>query len=243
MGSIRDPFGVVYPIKQLLINTLGYLSYWPLRVSNQLSVVGEEILRELPDSEVLFIANHQTYYMDGIALYHSIGYVNRPYLLSPRKNFYYIAAEETMRMSGWLPKLLAYTGALTVKRTWKEGERIVDREVDPLEIDKIGVALKSGWVLTFPQGTTRPYAPGRIGCAKLIKQYRPTVVPVVLSGLAEAFQRDGLLPKARGVPIGIEYKRPLEIDYLQAPETILQQVMDAIEQSDSWRPEGIHPSE
>ena len=60
MGAWRDPFGVAYPIKQLLINCLGYASYWPLNVSNSLTIRGEEHLRSLPDSGVLMVSNHQT---------------------------------------------------------------------------------------------------------------------------------------------------------------------------------------
>ncbi len=230
MASVRDPFGVVYPVKQLLINVLGWTSFWPLRVANRLSVEGEETLGRLPETGVLFVANHQTYFMDGIAIYHSVGYVNRPYLLRPKKNFYYVAAEETMRARGWLPKLLAYTGAITVKRTWKDGDERVERELDASGVDDIGTALKNGWVLTFPQGTTAPGAPGRIGCAKLIKQFQPVVVPVVLDGLGEAFQRGGLRRRRKGVRIRIRYKEPLAVDYLEEPQVILDRVMAAIEQ-------------
>ena len=85
-------------------------------------------------------------------------------------------------------------------------------------------------MLTFPQGTTAPGAPGRIGCAKLIKQFQPVVVPVVLDGLGDAFQRGGLRRRGSGVRIRIRYKDPLVIDHLQEPQMILDQVMAAIEQ-------------
>ena len=41
----------------------------------------EEHLEKLPETGVLLVSNHQTYYMDGIVIYHSVGYVNRPYLI------------------------------------------------------------------------------------------------------------------------------------------------------------------
>ena len=230
MSALRDPFGIAYPVKQLLINCLGYASYWPLKVSNTLTILGEENLRNLPETGVLLVSNHQTYFMDGIAIYHSVGYINRPYLIRPKKNFYYIAAEETMQRSGWLPRVLAYTGAITVKRTWKEAEERVNREVDPYEVDRIGVALKNGWVLTFPQGTTTRFAPGRIGCAGLIKQFQPVVVPVVLRGLNKAFDKKGLRLVNKNVDLRVEYKKPLEIDYLESTEMILERVMEAIEE-------------
>jgi 1-acyl-sn-glycerol-3-phosphate acyltransferase len=236
MGALRDPFGIAYPVKQLLINCLGYASYWPLNVSNTLTIVGEENLKNLPETGVLLVSNHQTYYMDGIVVYHSVGYVNRPYLIRPKKNFYYVAAEETMERSGWLPRVLAYTGAITVKRSWKEGEEIIKRDVDPFEVDRIGIALKNGWVLTFPQGTTVRHAPGRIGCARLIKQFQPVVLPVVLRGIDEAFGKKNLRLANKKVDLSVEYKKPLEIDYLDSPEMILERVMDAIEETDPLVP-------
>ena len=37
-------------------------------------------------------------------------------------NLYYIAAGETMR-SGILPKIFAYTGSVSIDRTWRSAER------------------------------------------------------------------------------------------------------------------------
>jgi 1-acyl-sn-glycerol-3-phosphate acyltransferase len=138
--------------------------------------------------------------------------------------------QETMQRSGWLPRVLAYTGAITVKRTWKEAGERVHREVDLQEVDEIGVAVKNGWVLTFPQGTTTRFAQGRIGCARLIKQFQPIVIPVVLRGLNKAFDKTGLRLLNKNVDLRVEYKKPLEIDYLEPAEKILERVMDAIEE-------------
>ena len=45
------------------------------------------------------------------------------------------------------------------------------------DIEKVGTGLKGGWVLTYPQGTTTPGAPGRIGCAQIVKECK-TLEPV-----------------------------------------------------------------
>ena len=113
-------------------------------------------------------------------------------------------------------------------RTWKEGEQTVERPVDPEDIDKINTGLKGGWVLTFPQGTTTPGAPGRLGCARIIKEFRPTVVPVRLQGLRDAFDKTGLKLRRIGTELSVRYGRALDIDYDQPAAAILDAVMAGI---------------
>ena len=76
----------------------------------------------------------------------------------------YVAAEETMRGS-FISRLFTLAGALTVKRTWRSEGKEVRRGLDPSDTRKMTRALKNNWVITFPQGTTKPFAPGRKGTA------------------------------------------------------------------------------
>jgi 1-acyl-sn-glycerol-3-phosphate acyltransferase len=101
-------------------------------------------------------------------------------------------------------------------------------------------ALQNNWVITFPQGTTKPFAPGRKGTAFIIKQTRPVVVPVVISGFWRAFNKKGLKFKKKGSLLSITFKKPLEVDYDAPAQAILAQVMDAIEQSKSHMMMGPH---
>ena len=103
------------------------------------------------------------------------------------------------------------------------------------DIDNINRALSEGWVITFPQGTTAAYAPGRKGTAHIIRQNRPVVVPVVIDGVRRAFDKKGLLLKKKGVRLKVSFKPPMKLDYDASNEVILEQVMDAIEQSDRFR--------
>src|ERR1700733_8004421 len=144
--------------------------------------------------------------------------------------FYYAAAEETMKGS-WMSRLFALGGALTVKRTWKKDGNETRRGLDPSDTRKITRALADSWVITFPQGTTKAYAPGRKGTALIIKQNRPVGVPVVISGFWRAFDKKGLRFKKKGTPLSVTFKQPLEIDYEAPAEVILAQIMQAIEQS------------
>jgi 1-acyl-sn-glycerol-3-phosphate acyltransferase len=100
--------------------------------------------------------------------------------------------------------------------------------------------LSDSWVITFPQGTTKPFAPGRRGTAYIIKQNRPIVVPVVINGFWRAFNKKGLKLKKTGTILSVTFKKPLQIDYDADVDVILHQVMDSIEQSKKFMMKGAH---
>jgi len=227
---------------------VGAVSYPGLTIVNKLKITGTEHLRKLPKGNVLFVSNHQTYFADVITFLHIFcavkwGKKDRLgipyYLLNPFTNVYYVAAEETMK-SSWVSRLFKIAGALTVKRTWKKDGGETRRGLDPSDTRKITRALQDSWVITFPQGTTKPFAPGRKGTALIIKQNKSIVVPVVISGFWRAFDKKGLKFKKRGVPLSVTFKEPLEIDYDAPAETILAEIMDAIGQSKEHMMKGAH---
>jgi 1-acyl-sn-glycerol-3-phosphate acyltransferase len=161
--------------------------------------------------------------------------------LNPFTNVFFVAAEETMN-SSWLTRLFKLGGALTVKRTWRAEGEDVNRDRDVFDTQKIDKALSKSWVITFPQGTTKPFAPGRKGTAHIIKNNQPIVVPVVINGFWRAFTKKGLTFKKVGTPLTVRFKPALVIDYNSSVETILDQVMDAIEQSKDYMLKGKHHS-
>ncbi len=203
-----------------------------------------ENLRGLPKGNVLFVSNHQTYFADVIAFIH-IFCANKfrrenklgiPfYLLLPFTRIKYVAAEETMK-SSLLTKFFTLAGALTVKRTWNEGGKEVRRGLDASDTRKIFDALRKNWVITFPQGTTKAFAPGRKGTAFIVRQTTPIVIPVVINGFSRAFNKKGLVMKRKGTPLTVRFKAPLNIDLNDTNEQILEQIMDAIEQSKKYMP-------
>lgn len=159
--------------------------------------------------------------------------------MNPFTNVFFVAAEETMN-SSWLTRLFKLGGALTVKRTWRAEGEDVSRDRDEFDTQKIDKALSKSWVITFPQGTTKPFAPGRKGTAHIIKNNQPIVVPVVINGFWRAFTKKGLTFKKVGTPLTVRFKPVLEIDYNSSVEVILDQVMDAIEQSKEYMLKGKH---
>jgi 1-acyl-sn-glycerol-3-phosphate acyltransferase len=236
------------PLRKLIYGIVGIFSYPGLAIVNKLNISGTEHLRSLPRKNVLFVSNHQTYFADVITFLHIFcavkwGKHNRLgvpyYLLNPFSNVFFIAAEETMKGS-LLSRIFALAGAITVKRTWRADGQEVRRDVDQKDTDKIHDALRSSWVITFPQGTTRPFAPGRKGTAHIIKDNKPIVVPVVINGFWRAFNRKGLKFKKKGSLLSVRFKEPLQIDYDSPLDVILEQVMEAIEQSREYMLKGRH---
>lgn len=238
-----DAFGTPYFLKRMVIFILGMVSYRRFNGFNKLKISGSENLINLPDTNVLFVSNHQTYFADVAAMYHAFcavnnGYMNTiknpVYLLNPKVDFYYVAAEETMN-KGILARIFKIAGAVTVKRTWRSEGKNVNRMVDMNEVDNIMKALDNGWVITFPQGTTSAFAQGRKGTAKLIKKQRPIVIPIKINGFRRAFDKKGLKIKVTGVQPTMEFKKPLDINYdNESPQEILEKVMYAIEQTDEF---------
>jgi 1-acyl-sn-glycerol-3-phosphate acyltransferase len=235
-------------VRSLVYALVGAVSWPGLVIFNRIKIEGTEHLRSLPKGNVLFVSNHQTYFADVIAFLHIFCAVkwrreNRLgipfYLLNPFTNVHFVAAEETMNGS-LLSRIFKLAGALTVKRTWREKGKDVARERDESDTQKIDEALHNSWIITFPQGTTKPFAPGRKGTAHIIKNNQPIVIPVVINGFWRAFTKTGLSFKKTGTQLTVRFKEPLVIDYTQPVDAILDQVMEAIEQSKSYMLKGRH---
>lgn len=129
----------------------------------------------------------------------------------------------------------AYAGAITVERTWRAKGQKVDREVNPEDTENIGIALEDGWVITFPQGTTKPFKPIRKGTAHIIKKYKPIVIPIVIDGFRRSFDKKGLRIKKRGILQTFHIKEPLVFDYEnESVEEIVEKLEYAIEQHSSF---------
>ena len=239
----RNPFGHILFLKKILIRFFGIVSHGRYRKFNSLQIEGSDILRDLPERNVLFISNHQTYFADVAAMFHVFNAAlsgredsikNIGYIWNPKLNVYYVAAGETMK-SGLLPKIFAYAGSVSIDRTWRNSGKNVNRQVKNSDISNIGKAIKDGWVITFPQGTTTPFKPIRRGTAHIIKTFKPLVVPIVIDGFRRSFDKKGLRVKKRNVLQSMVIKEPLEIDYENEDVAdIIKKIEHAIEQHPSF---------
>lgn len=240
---IKNPFGHYLILKKWLIRYMGFMTHRRYRGFNQLKIEGSQIIKNLPDNNVLFISNHQTYFADVVAMFHVFNaslsgridsIKNVGYLWSPKLNMYYVAAKETMK-SGLLPRIMAYAGSVSIERTWRENGQSIKRQVKMSDITNIGLALDDGWVITFPQGTTKPFKPVRKGTVHIIKKYKPIVIPIVIDGFRRSFDKKGLMIKKKGILQSMIIKEPLQIDYEKdSVEDILEQIQHAIEQHKSF---------
>ena len=141
----KDVFGNSLFLKKSLIRVMGLFSHRRYRGFNELHIEGSEIIRDLPDNNVLFVANHQTYFADVAAMLHVFnaalsGRVDNikdvGYLWQPKLNIYFVAAKETMR-SGILPKIMAYGGSISIERTWREKGKDVNKKVKLSDVSNI----------------------------------------------------------------------------------------------------------
>ena len=240
----RDPFGNILLVKKHLIRILGKITHRRFRGINHLIIEGSKVINNLPEKNVLFISNHQTYFADVTAMIHVFnaslnGRVNSlknaSYMNNPKLNIYFIAAKETMR-AGLLPRVLAYTGAVSISRTWREKDKDIKRPINKQEIDNIHQALEDGWLITFPQGTTKPFSPIRKGTAYIIKETKPLVVPVIIDKFRRSFDKTGVKIKKKGITQKLKIKSPLKIDYENdSIEKIIDKMSLAIEQHNSFR--------
>ena len=241
----KDIFGQYVFLKKLVIRVFGFITYSRFAKKNSYKIKGAEIIQNLPNKNVLFVSNHQTYFGDGAFIFHVIhsaldGYpneINRGSVVKCLKsNLFFVGAEETLD-AGILPKLLGLAGAIRVKRTWRQAGKKVKRKVDNNDTENIKKALAAGWVLTFPQGTTKAFAEGRKGTAHIIKNCNPIVVPIVINGFRRAFDKKGIFLKKKGVELQLTIKEPLKLEDAIYIDNILYKVMDSIEQSKKfeWR--------
>jgi 1-acyl-sn-glycerol-3-phosphate acyltransferase len=231
-------------IKAGVYSIVGAFSYPGLTLINKMRIDGMERLQGLPSKNVMFVCNHQTYFADVIALLHvfcaaSWGKKKKlgiPYYLAwPYTRIKFVSAEETMKKN-WIGKLFSLAGSIWVKRTWIAEDQAVRKGLSPSDTRKIMAALKDNWVITFPQGTTQPFVPGRKGTAFIIRHSKPIVIPVVFKGFSTAFDKKGLRLVKKGTGLSITFKPPMEFKEDAELDEMLGQLMDAIEQSPRFMP-------
>lgn len=191
-----------------LIRLVGYGITVPyFRWMNSIEVVNERLLLELPRKNVIFLSNHQTYFTEAIALYDLV-YIK---LDLPLEDPYirFSAATETMKKN-LVTQILTMAGGVTFRRSFREGGVDIKRPVDLEGVSKVEQAIKEGWLLHFPTGTTKKDAPIRPGIAQLLHRAQATVVPMRISGFRDLLLK-GQVPGRVGKKARMEFLPPLDL--------------------------------
>jgi 1-acyl-sn-glycerol-3-phosphate acyltransferase len=153
-----------------------------LAILNDVQVEGDGILKRLPRRNVVFLANHQTYFLEALAFFDLV-YVRHQFPLEdPVLRF--SAAEETMKKN-LLTKLMTLVGGVTFRRSFREGGVDVQRPVDLEGVARVEEAIRDGWLLHFPAGTTRKGAPLRSGVSRLLHNTQAVALPMRVDGFRE----------------------------------------------------------
>jgi 1-acyl-sn-glycerol-3-phosphate acyltransferase len=149
---------------------------------NDVQVEGNGVLDGLPLQNVVFLSNHQTYFLEAIAFFDLVYVRHGLPLEKPLLRF--SAAEETMKKN-LLTALMRLAGGVTLRRSFREGGVDVKRPVDLEGASRVEDAIREGWLLHFPAGTTRRGAPLRPGVARLLHDTRAVAIPVRVTGFRE----------------------------------------------------------
>jgi 1-acyl-sn-glycerol-3-phosphate acyltransferase len=153
-----------------------------LAILNDIHVEGDEILKDLPRKNVVFLANHQTYFLEALAFFDLVYVRHQLPLEDPVLRF--SAAEETMKKN-LLTKLMTLAGGVTFRRSFREGGIDIRRPVDMEGVSRVEEAIRDGWLLHFPAGTTKRGAPLRPGVSRLLHNVKPVAIPVRVDGFRE----------------------------------------------------------
>ena len=151
-------------------------------ILNDVHVEGDEVLKELPRRNVVFLANHQTYFLEAIAFFDLVYVRHQMPLESPIVRF--SAAEETMKQN-LLTKLMTLAGGVTFRRSFREAGEDVRRAVDLEGVARVEEAIQDGWLLHFPAGTTQKGAPLRGGVTRLLHNTKAVALPLRVEGFRE----------------------------------------------------------
>ncbi|HVO51683.1 MAG TPA: 1-acyl-sn-glycerol-3-phosphate acyltransferase [Thermoanaerobaculia bacterium] len=167
-------------IRRGLISSFAFGFTLPyFRLLNRIHATGDAVLDTLPRKNVVFLSNHQTYFMEAIAFFDLVYVKHSLPLEDPFTRF--SAATETMQKN-LVTQIFTKAGGVTFRRSFREGGKDVKRSVDLEGVAKVEEAIANGWLLHFPAGTTQKGAPLRPGVAQLLHRTKAVAVPMRVDG-------------------------------------------------------------
>jgi 1-acyl-sn-glycerol-3-phosphate acyltransferase len=215
-GLLQPTAGDIWARRTLFVAFAATFTLPYLNGLNRVDVHNGELLNRLPKRGVVFLSNHQTYFTEAITFF-DVAYRKRR-LRWEEPFLRFSAAEETMHASP-ATTLLKKAGAVTFRRSFRSGGVDLQRSVDFEGIARIEQAIRSGWLLHFPTGTTRADAPIRSGVARLLHSTQAIAVPMRVDGFRDLLLRKQF-PGRIGKRVSMRFGEPLDLaDFYAAPYT------------------------
>ena len=200
-------------LRRGIIGALGLGFSLPyLRLLNTVRTAGDEILKSLPDRNVVFLSNHQTYFLEAIAFFDLV-YLQQGFPLE-RPLLRFSAAEETMKKN-LMTSLFTKAGGVIFRRSFRQGGVDVTRFLDLDGLARVERAIAGGWLLHFPAGTTQMRAPIRAGVAQLLHRTKAIAVPLRVDGFRGLLLRKQL-PGRISQTCSLTLHPPLELSEFYA---------------------------
>jgi 1-acyl-sn-glycerol-3-phosphate acyltransferase len=210
----------------IAIYFLGLLTKKNLYKKGQLAIHNKEILKKLPDTNVLFLSTHTTYYMEAAAMLHSFWYAKTDfekdkYIMRkkpPVSHFNMVVEYKSFKKekdSLWLSiitKLMNVVGTILVKREHTNTD-VSDTSRKKFNIEafkKMEKALNEGALIFFPQGTTKSKARIQSGTFKIIRENNPIIVPVVTKNFDIRYGKKGIFVNDHKETLNVTFKEPFQ---------------------------------
>lgn len=202
----------------------------------RLEVKNKELIQELPNENVLVVMNHTTYYMEAVAfMFHLWKEEGNTKTLSNKFNP--VVEFNSLKKKGANPwrefvnGVARKMGMIYVRR---QNDKKVNgdgrKQYNDTAFDEIYSTLDKGWVLFFPQGTTKKNAPLKPGILKIIQKKNPTIILIKTSNFAEVYGKKGVFPqKESKEQLGIELKRIIKDPMSLAQNDLLKLISEELD--------------
>lgn len=201
-----------------------------------LEVENKSLFDALPEENVLIIMNHTTYYMEAVAillhLWKEAGNINDvKHKFNPVVEFNSLKKKGANPWREFVNGVARGMGMIYVRREndkkiHGDGRKMYNENA----FQEIFDTLDKGWVIFFPQGTTKKTAPLKPGILKIIKEKNPHLLLIKTSNFRECFGKKGVFPKKSfNGKLGLDVKKIIENPREREPYVLLEEIANTLD--------------